>query len=180
MAHWYQQTRKSQALVLASGSGLLLLHSTQGRSGPEDFCGLGALPGRGCSTAAQLDPDLQALSRVLSSLAPSHCPHPLTAPTSAHSRCPYVPLIHKPFLPSQQSSGLLKQGTHVRGSCEDKAYPGPSAPAVMQQVSTRVPGEALYHLPSHCIGSRSLPIVAEKQGPQKVTRVRFLPHDGRV
>ena len=47
------------------------------------------------------------------------------------------PLICEPFLLSQQSSGLLKHVTQFHGTCEDKAYPGPRAPApaVTQQVS---------------------------------------------
>jgi len=90
------------------------------------------------------------------------------------------PLICEPFLLSQQSSGLLKHVTELRGTCEDKAYPGPSAPApaITQQVSAQVPEEAQLaskHLQSHRVVPRSLPNVLAEQGPQKVTRAGFLP-----
>lgn len=90
------------------------------------------------------------------------------------------PLICEPFLLSQQRSGLLKHVTEFHGTCEDKAYPGPSAPAlaVTQQVSAQVPEAAQLvskHLQSHRVVSRSLPNMLAEQGPQKVTRAGFLP-----
>lgn len=92
--------RKSQAPVLASGSGLLLLHLTQGRAGPGDLWGLGALPGERVLNSST------TRHRLAGSEAPPLQPGAFSPPTSTHS-CDLstLPVSLHPLIPPSRVQG---------------------------------------------------------------------------